>query len=103
MTTTWPTTKGLKPALDADAVRQHLKQALPPIWGARVDQRMLDLGFNNAQVAAMADTTPQTISKVRRGDIIPRDYLRITIAAALRTSPEKLFPMPSMAEIARAA
>lgn len=93
----------MSPALDSDAVRAHLSKVLPIAWGARVDARMTALGLNNAQVAVLANTSQQTVSKVRKGDLVPRDYLRIMLAAALSTTPDQLFPMPSMIEIARAA
>lgn len=89
--------------LDSDAVRIYLAKVLPLAWGSRVDERMKALGLNNAQVAVLAGTTGQTVSKVRSGDIVPRDYLRVMLAAALSTTPDQLFPMPSMVEIAKAA
>lgn len=93
----------MSPALDSDAVRNHLQKVLPIAWGARVDERMKTLGLNNAQVAALSGTTAQTVSKVRRGELVPRDYLRVMLASALCTNPDQLFPMPSMLEIASAA
>lgn len=89
--------------LDGDAVRKHLQEDLPKAWGARVDERMRTLGMRNVQLAVRANTTAQTISKVRAGELVPRDYLRVMIAAALATTPEQLFPMPTMAEIQRLA
>ena len=97
--TTWPTTKGLTARLNTDAVRDYLQDDLPITWGKLVEARMREVGLRNVQVAVLADTTAQTIGKVIAGDIMPRDYLRFSIAAALGTSVEKLFPMPSMAEI----
>lgn len=97
--TNWPTTKGLSPCLDPEAVREHLNERLPAAWGARVDERMTSIGMNNAQLAVLSGTTPQTISKVRKGELVPRDYLRVMIAAALGTTTDHLFRMPDLKEI----
>lgn len=99
----WPTTKGLSPALDPEVVRRYLQDDLPKVWGARVDERMKALGLKNVQIAVLAGTTAQTVTKVRNGDIAPRDYLRVMLAAALATTPDALFPMPTMTEIGKRA
>lgn len=89
-------------ALDADAVRAYMADRLPAIWGARVDARMTALRMRNVQVAVRAATTPQTVSKVRAGELMPRDYLKVMIAAALATDVDSLFPLPTPAELAKA-
>jgi len=60
---------------------------------------MKALNLNNAQLAVRAATTPQTISKIRKGELYPRDHMRLMIAAALATTTEQLFPMPSWSSV----
>lgn len=98
----WPTTKGLEPVLDAEHVRDYLAQRLPIEWGTRVDERMKALNMRNAQLAVRAATTPQTISKLRSGTLIPRDYLKVMVAASLGTTVEALFPMPTTLQVSEA-
>jgi hypothetical protein len=63
---------------------------------------MDELPLNGAQVAVLAGTTAQTVSKVRSGELIPRDHLRVMLALALGTTPETLFQLPSLRDVERA-
>lgn len=95
----WPTTKGLAPALPEDKVRDYVARDVAAGWGRRVEERMTALGLRNVQLAKLSDTTPQTVLKIRRGELVPRDSLKIAIAAALGTAPADLFPLPDPREV----
>lgn len=63
-------------------------------WGSNVRLRRLELGLTLDELAGMADTTPQTVFKVERGEIVARDNLRLALAFALGRESADLFPLP---------
>jgi DNA-binding XRE family transcriptional regulator len=63
-------------------------------WGARVERARRDLGLSQAELAASALVTQQTISKVERGTVCPHDSLKLRLAVALGQPPAHLFPWP---------
>jgi transcriptional regulator with XRE-family HTH domain len=63
-------------------------------WGSNVRARRLELGLTLEELAGLADTTPQTVFKVERGEIVARDYLRLSLAFALGRESFDLFPLP---------
>lgn len=88
--------------MDLDVLRvQTRNQRI--MWGGRVKARRESLGFTLAQVSELSDGAlrVQTVSKIERGEIEPRDYLKLAMAIALFTEVDDLFPMPSRAEAAR--
>lgn len=80
--------------MDLDRLRA-LIEATARQWGTNVRHRRQALDLTQRQLAELAgNTTVQTISKVEAGEIAPRDYLKLAIAAALATEVDALFPMP---------
>lgn len=82
------------PVISQDAVRRFLRGEARH-WGKAVRDRRSELKLTLDQVAVMAGTTPQTVFKVEKGQIIARDNLRIALAFALGSEPSDLFPMPT--------
>lgn len=82
------------PRLDPEAV-SALHRKLAVEWGIRVDERMKATGVSTTDLAEACSTSRQTIHKIRRGEIAPRESLRYLIAITLDTSPGDLFPPPS--------
>lgn len=68
--------------------------------GAIVTERREALGLSVRQVAAVIDVPVQTLYRVEKGELIPRDYLRLAIAHVLAVEVVDLFPMPSRQQVA---
>lgn len=88
--------------IDPDRLR-HLMKNESRTWGKLVRARRDALGFTLDQVARLSGTTPQTLHKIEKGQIAPRDAVRIAIACALGTDVHSLFPMPDRAFVMREA
>ena len=75
------------------------------VWGRLVRDRRRSLGLTQQQFADLIrrDFPIQTVSKIERGEIAPRDYLRAAIALRLGQSIDDLFPYPSRDDLAKAA
>lgn len=99
MTDRWPTTLGLSPVVSSNGIRKAFEALAKERWGSRLDAVMEARQMRNAQLAVLADTTPQTIDKVRRGLIIPREHLRYSIAMALGSEVAAIFPLPTREEL----
>lgn len=69
-------------------------------WGALVKARRRLLHLSQPQLADLVGCRVQTISKVERGQIVPRDYLKAAIALSLATEVGELFPWPTRRELA---
>lgn len=73
------------PLLDTAAVRSLYEPAGE--WakdcGERVRRNREQHGFTLSRLAELADTNVQTIYKIERGLIVPREYLKASIAYAL--------------------
>lgn len=67
---------------------------LGSFWGARVAARRADLGLTQTQFAEVVGTTQQTISKIEKGEMIPHDKLKVTIAQRTGTKVDELFAWP---------
>jgi DNA-binding XRE family transcriptional regulator len=93
-------TADLTPLIDPDALKAYLEREARH-WGGRVRQRREDLGLTLEQVATLAGTTTQTIFKIEKGEISPRDHVRVGLAWALSTEVDRLFPLPSRAVMAK--
>lgn len=92
--------------MDLDGLRAHVAGGCAAEWGSRVRGRRLDQRLTQAQLAALIGddgVTVQTISKLERGELVPRDYLKLALALALCVEVQKLFPMPARSAIARFA
>lgn len=63
--------------------------------GERLRQRRELLGFSLADLARYSDSTLQTISRIERGELVPRDHLKGAIALALLEDLNNLWPWPS--------
>lgn len=90
----------LAPLHDLDVLRAYIDRESRS-WGRLVRSRREDLGLTLDQVAKLAGTTAQTIQKIEKGQIQPRDHLRLALAFALSTEVDRLFPMPDRATVAR--
>lgn len=88
----------ITPAIDPDVIRKYLKRERR-FWGSRVEDARTQLGLTLDELAAMTGTTPQTVHKIEKGQIAPRDHLRIALAFALGTEVSRLFPIPNRATI----
>lgn len=84
--------------LSAAALRKFMLREAR-VWGANCRARRKSLNLTLQDVADRAFTNPQTVFKVERGEIIPRDHLRIALAFALFCETDDLFPMPKRAAI----
>lgn len=69
-------------------------KTLGQTWGEKVAARRQQLGLSQQQLADLCETTQQTISKIETGAILPRDRLKVTIAARLGTTVAQLFAWP---------
>jgi transcriptional regulator with XRE-family HTH domain len=69
-------------------------------WGALVKARRRLLQLSQPQLAELVGCRVQTISKVERGQIVPRDYLKAAIALNLAAEVGELFPWPTRRELA---
>lgn len=85
--------------IDTDSVNAFFRDVMAKEWGARVDSTMRALQMKESTLARLAGTSPQTISKIRNGQVLPRESLRVAVAVALLAEPGQLFPMPNKARI----
>lgn len=63
-------------------------------WGSRVTRRRRDLGLSQAELAELCNLTQQTISKIERNMIVPRDRVKMLLAEVMVCSVDTLFPWP---------
>lgn len=64
-------------------------------WATRVHLRRRELGITQAQLATICGVTQQALSRIERGQVVPRLRTMQSIAGGLGTSMEALFPMSS--------
>lgn len=95
-------TRDLEPVVDIVKLRVYLREQACTRWPDRLQFAMKTTKCSAAQLAARSGTTPQTIDKVLKGQIVPREYLRVAIACALGAEVADLFPLPSWTDIAKA-
>lgn len=89
-----PMATDTRQAARAQAIRAALRENAKTVWAIRLDERMNALGVSVQQLADGAGTTYQTIWKILKGELYPKEYLRIAIAICLGAEVERLFPMP---------
>lgn len=63
-------------------------------WGQAVRRRREARGLTQATLGKACDTTQQTIDRIERGETIPRDRLKVILAARLGLPVEELFTWP---------
>lgn len=90
-------------AARTQAIRAVLKDHSKVVWSNRLDARMQAMGVSVTVLAEGAGTTYQTLWKLLRGELYPKEYLRIAIALALGAEVEQLFPMPTREALVKAA
>jgi transcriptional regulator with XRE-family HTH domain len=94
-----------EPFLDQEAVRSMFGPSSE--WacqaGASIKARRLALGFTLQRLADLAGTTVQTIQRVETGKLIPREYLKASIAVALVLDVTDIWAWPPRHEICRQA
>lgn len=97
-----PTTTRSAEPVDLDKLRdvfiQHRVEC-----GARVKARRQELGVRQGPIAKRVGVPVQTISKIERGDVMPRDYLKAAIAVVLGCAIDDLWPYPDRHVINAAA
>lgn len=93
--------RAMGPLIDHDQLRRYVAEERHA-WGLRVLERRKQLGMSQADVASLLGVRVQTISKIERGEIVPRDYLRIALAMALSVEVSELFFVATRSEITRA-
>lgn len=89
--------------VDLDRLRDRFRLTEQRAWGARVRARRALLGLNQRELAALVGVPIQTISKIERGDIMPRDYLKAALALYLACEVNDLFPWPTRRELKAAS
>lgn len=82
-----------QPVITQEQLRRFLKREARH-WGSNVRARRTEMGLTLDQLATLADTTPQTVFKVERGEIVARENVRLALAFALMREVGDLFPMP---------
>lgn len=92
----------LEPFLDRVAVDELVSR-----WTVAAGQRLraarLSLGWTQRKLAALADTTPETVCRVELGVLTPREPLRIALAYAVVREVADIWPPIDRAEIGRQA
>lgn len=86
--------------MDRDRLRAFLKREARH-WGEKCKARRKALRLTLDEVAQLSGTTPQTVFKVERGEIVARDSLKVGLAFALMCEVGDLFPVPPREVIAR--
>lgn len=71
--------------------------------GDRVRKARIEIGVTQQKLAETIPCPFQTISKVERGEIVPRDYLRAAIALRLCKEVHELWPYPSRERLRNAS
>ncbi len=100
MSNHWPPAHELAAKVDSDLLRAEFEDYAKTEWPPRLEVAMAVRGeISDAQLAALADTTRQTIEKVRTGQIVPREYLRYSICIALECDVPALYPYPTRREL----
>lgn len=87
---------------DLDRLRVRMS-AEAEVWGNLVRRRRNVLGLTQGQLADLIGVPFQTISKVERGTIVCRDYLKVALALRLFVEVEDLFPWPPRRALESAA
>jgi len=64
-------------------------------WGRAVRKRREQRGLTQDQLGRVCDTSQQTIAKIESGLTIPRDRMKVVIAARLGVAVGDLFVWPS--------
>lgn len=67
--------------------------------GKKVMERRGELRMSQQRLADGAGSSLQTIFRIERGDLVPREYLRQSIAYTLFVEVDDLWPNPSRQEI----
>lgn len=91
-----------QPLLDREALDELLLE-----WavrsGERVKARRAELKLTQAQVARLADTSPETVCRVELGQLTPRENLKLSLAYALMAEVVTLWPPLDRQVVHRAA
>lgn len=67
--------------------------------GKRLQQRRCALNLSQQQLARMVGVVPQTISKAELGLIVPKDSVRMHVAAVLLCEVADIWPWPARADL----
>ena len=71
--------------------------------GGLVERLRHEKGYGPTQFSALIGVPLQTLHKIEKGHIVPRDQLKAAIALALEVELEDLYPWPTRDEIIRSA
>lgn len=88
------------PTINDEVLKRYVNREAR-VHGIRVHARRKSLKLTLEQVAGLAWTTPQTIHKIERGEIVARDHVRLALAFALACEVDDLFPSPKRAAVLR--
>ena len=72
----------------------EISDKLATEWGRAVRERREARGLTQAMLGKVCDTTQQTINRIEQGQTIPRDRLKVVIAARLGMPVGELFAWP---------
>lgn len=70
-----------------------LVEELRRLYGQNVERGRKLLGVSQAELAKECRVTQQTISHIERGEVTPRDNLKVRLATALHQDVRQLFPL----------
>jgi putative transcriptional regulator len=70
---------------------KHSEQTLD--WGSRVYKRRTEMGLTQEQVSRLTGLSQQAISQIETGATVPRVTTLVSLARALGTSIDQLFPI----------
>jgi len=71
-----------------------ISDQLATAWGQAVRKQREARGLSQSTLAKACDTSQQAIAKIERGKLIPRDRLKVILAARLGLPVEELFTWP---------
>ncbi len=87
--------------------QQDLDDFLRTKWarkcGNLVRSRRELLNLTPAQLAEAAGVSRPTLSKIENGKLLPRDYMRISVAHSLGCRVDDLWPWPSREKVVEVA
>lgn len=91
--------------LDAVLLRERMRPGSE--WAKASGARLADIrerrGWHQRDLAGLVGVPFETIWKAEKGDLLPRDYLRVAIAQALACDVNEIWPWPTKEWVAEVA
>lgn len=90
-----------EPLLDTDSLRDAFNKntTYARTCGERFATRRKALGLSRAVVSELADTTESSVIRLEAGQYIPRDYLKLALAAAIGADASDIWVLPGFADV----